>query len=181
MRGTLRWLVVLGLWCPLAHAAGAVNEHDQTQLEREDLGTATLFAPTSPTAQHLMHELLCQCPGCQPKRITIEDCACGYAARQREQVLAILAGHDLSTARGRTAAEQAVRDDQVDRYGRGVLAQPSSAMVWVFPLVATMGGLGVLILGGRRWRRSMSQVETASGLVDDSLEDRLDDELAAVD
>jgi len=170
------WLGIL-LLCGTATAATPL-EHRGTELEREDLGTAALFAPTSPTAQKLMHGLLCQCPGCQPKRITIEDCACGYAARQREEVLGVLAGFDLATERGREAAEKAVRADQTSRYGRGVLAQPSTSMVWVFPMLGTMGALGLIV--GLRRRRAPSPLPGITP-ADEELEERLDDELAAVD
>ncbi|MBL0217662.1 MAG: cytochrome c-type biogenesis protein CcmH [Myxococcales bacterium] len=165
----------------IAHADG---EHRSSDLEREDLGTAMQFQPTSPTAEHLMHGLLCQCPGCQPKRITIQDCACGYAAKQRQEVLAVLASHDLATASGRTAAEHAVTDDQVGRYGRQVLAQPSSATVWMFPLIATLGGLGLVFGGVSRWRRRRvvpGAAARVSTLDDELLAERLDDELALVD
>lgn len=163
-------------------AAQANAEHRSSDLEREDLGTAAKFRPDSPTAAHLMHGLLCQCPGCQPKRITIADCACGYAAKQREEVLAALAGHDLSTASGRAAAEAAVTDDQVERYGRQVLADPPTATVWVFPLLATLAGLAV-VLGVVRLRRRQSNALPASpkAPADERLDERLDDMLALVD
>ena len=182
MRCRCSWLVPLAFSCLSVQVASAKPEHRDSSLEREDLGTATLFQPTSTAAQHVMHGLLCQCPGCQPKRITIEDCACGYAARQREEVLAVLAAHDLSTARGRAAAERAAVDDQVDRYGLGVLAQPSTSIVWMFPLIATVGGFGILIVGGRRWRRR--SVHAPAPMIipeEDALTERLDDELAELD
>ena len=96
----------------LLFTSSAGLEHANFDLEREDLGTAASFRPTSATAERLMGQLLCQCPGCQPKHITIADCACGYAARQREEVLAIVAEYDLSTATGRDNAERAALADQ---------------------------------------------------------------------
>lgn len=172
----------LALALSSASATAAPNEHREASLEREDLGTAARFRPTSPTAEHLMHDLLCQCPGCQPKRITIEDCACGYAARQREEVLAVLAGHDLSSAQGRAAAERAVRADQVQRYGGGVLAQPGSSLVWVVPIACTIAALGFLLVR-RRARRPAPQPrpDAPPRPAEDDLDDRLDDELMAFD
>lgn len=172
----------LALALSSASVAAAPSEHREPSLEREDLGTATRFRPTSPTAKHLMHDLLCQCPGCQPKRITIEDCACGYAARQREEVLAVLAGHDLSSEQGRAAAERAVRADQVERYGGGVLAQPDSSLVWGVPIVATIAALGFLLVR-RRARRPQEEarLDAPPRHAADDLDDRLDDELMAID
>lgn len=174
--------IVLSLRGALALAAPAASEHREPGLEREDLGTASRFRPTSPTAEHLMHDLLCQCPGCQPKRITIEDCACGYAARQREEVLAVLAGYDLSSEQGRTAADRAVRADQIERYGGGVIAQPSSTLVWAIPIAAAIAALALLLVGRQRWRpRPVQTPAPARIAVDDALGERLDDELALVD
>lgn len=173
----LTWVLLIGV---AGVAAAAPNEHRDASLEREDLGTAALFRPTSPTAQHLMHDLLCQCPGCQPKRITIEDCACGYAARQREEVLAVLAGYDLATEDGRVAAERAVRADQVARYGGAVLADPGSSLVWAVPIAGALAALGLIFVALRRWRPPMRPA-IAPRPEDDDLDVRLDDELAAID
>ncbi|MCX5746266.1 MAG: cytochrome c-type biogenesis protein CcmH [Proteobacteria bacterium] len=166
---------------PLVAAAGdQVGEHRDFDLEREDRGTASLYPPTTPSATRVMDGLLCQCPGCQAKRITIRDCACGYAARQREEVLGVLAGFDLSTSSGRTAAEEAVFADQVRRYDRGVLARPPSVAVWLLPIVACVGGLGGL-LASRRRRRRTAPGDPPPSPEDARLADLLDDELAATD
>ena len=181
-RRCLAWLSLALL--PAKLASAAEEEHLREAEERSELGTAQRGAPTSPTARRLMHGLLCQCPGCQPKRITIEDCTCGYAAKQREEVLAVLALHDLSSAQGEAAAEQAVRADQVERYGRKVVAEPATPTVWMLPAVATLGGLGLVVAGGRRWRshRSPAVVALPSSLPEDeALAERLEDELADVD
>ncbi len=181
MRSLRPWLVALALATVPPHLAVASEEHGEAALERESLGTAALFAPTSATAHEVMQGLLCQCPGCQAKRITIRDCACGYAAQQREQVLAVLATQDLATPEGRAAAARAAFADQVTRYGGGVRAQPSSSMVWLLPMAAATGGLGLLIAGARRWRRRAAPATAATAPEDDVLADRLDDELALSD
>ena len=164
------------VWTVVLFTSSAGVEHTKFDLEREDLGTASSFRPTSPTAQRAMDQLLCQCPGCQPKHITIADCACGYAARQREEVLAVVAEYDVATATGRAQAERAALDDQARRYGRQVWSEPASATAWLLPVVACLGGLGFVYARGRR------APETAAIAIEDpELADRLDDELAELD
>jgi len=176
------WIVFISLTFLRLSNAAATGEHRDAMLEREDLGSSSLFQPTSPSAEHLMRQLLCQCPGCQPKRISIRDCACGYAARQREEVLVVLANHDLTSAPHREVAMQAVLADQVRRYGGQVLVDPTTPTVWFLPLVAIFGCLAALGAAGQRWSRpALAVAVTPMGAEDDCLAERLDDELARVD
>jgi len=185
MMATLARRALVGMCClfGVMSDASANAEHVDAALEREDLGTSLQFRPNSATADALMGQLLCQCPGCQPKRITIKDCACGYAARQRGEVLDVLAAHDLASEENREAAQRAVRADQLARYGQQVLVQPSTPTVWFVPLVAMLGCLGALALVGVRWSRAGASVRVRPELpvYDDHLIERLDDELARTD
>jgi cytochrome c-type biogenesis protein CcmH/NrfF len=172
--------LALALSAPVTAAAG-IEHADEAAADLHDspLGTAHLHRPTSPTAAHLMASLRCMCPGCLAQRVSILACKCDVAAQQREEVLAALAGRDLSTPERRQRAEAEVIAQAVARHGQLVLGTPGSSWAWAAPAAAAAAGL-VLVLGlGLRWvRRGRPAPVSDDGAVrDDALEARLDDEL----
>jgi cytochrome c-type biogenesis protein CcmF len=153
-------------------------------------GYAAMNRPSNDTSEKAMKELLCFC-GCA--RQSIFDCECKTAADLREQVNAMMASYDMSTPDGRSKAYDAVVGAFAKEYGEKVLATPKSNASWLFPTLAAIGGLGLLVAVGRRWvargqeataataaaaASSASAVPTAD---DDKYTDKLDDELAETD
>jgi cytochrome c-type biogenesis protein CcmF len=132
-------------------------------------------------ATRLMKDLVCLCGGCQ--RESLHDCKCGYAAKQREIVLSLLAGKDLSSSAGRSAAYDDVVAAFMQRYGGGhVLTEPRDQLSWIFPYVAIAGGLGLLLLVVARWkRRAAAEAPPPPPPVDDEYAEKLDDELREID
>jgi cytochrome c-type biogenesis protein CcmH/NrfF len=94
---------------------------------------------------------------------------------------------DLKTDAGRAAAYEAVLDFFVKTYGgEQVLATPRTKFSWLLPSLAVIGGLGLLVVAGRRWVGRGSDVATTSGAAaprteDAAYADKLDDELADTD
>ena len=143
-----------------------------------------------------MKELLCVC-SC--KRESIFDCKCQSAAQLRRQVMDFLGQvnekgdkvFDLKSEKGRDTAYEAVLQYFVKTYGgEQVLATPRTSFSWLFPSVAVIGGLGLLIVAGRRWiGRGSAVAATGAGAAgaaavvaeDDAYAEKLDDELAETD
>jgi cytochrome c-type biogenesis protein CcmF len=134
-------------------------------------------------AKDLMKDLVCLCGGCP--RESLYDCKCGYASREREIVLQLLAEKDLSTKQGRKAAYDEVVGVFMRRYGgEHVLGEPRNQLSWILPWVAVVGGLGLLFVMGTRWvRRGRAAVPAAPPPVapDDEYAEKLDDELRDID
>jgi hypothetical protein len=93
----------------------------------------------------------------------------------------------LTTSQGRDVAYESVLDFFVKTYGgEQVLSTPRTTFSWLLPSVAVIGGLGLLIVAGRRWvGRSSAVAATAGPAVvapeDDVYAEKLDDELADTD
>jgi len=69
-----------------------------------------------------------------------------------------------------------------------VLATPKSRFPWLLPVVAAVGGLGLLVFTGRRWVRkgredlaARRRVMAAAPAAEDQYVDKLDDELSETD
>jgi cytochrome c-type biogenesis protein CcmH/NrfF len=101
---------------------------------------------------------------------------------------------DLGSQVGRDTAYDAVLDFFVKTYGgEQVLSTPRTKFSWLLPSVAVIGGLGLLLVAGRRWVGRSAAVATttaapaaaavaATGLAEDeAYADKLDDELADTD
>jgi cytochrome c-type biogenesis protein CcmH/NrfF len=149
--------------------------------------------PTNDLEKRLMKEILCTCT-CA--RQDILSCECQTAADLRGQVLERLRAtdasgkpkFDLSTESGRDAAYAAVAASFVQEYGgEQVLATPSGKTTWLFPLIAAIGGLGLLVYAGRRWiARGQSAppppaAAATKSAEDEKYADKLDDELDDAD
>jgi cytochrome c-type biogenesis protein CcmF len=186
-----------------AHAAGAppAAEHVAAGMGMgaDATGYAAQNRPTNSTEERAMKELLCVC-GC-PRESTF-DCKCGSAAQLRRQIMDFLGQvddkgkpmFDLGSQVGRDTAYDAVLDFFVKTYGgEQVLSTPRTKFSWLLPSVAVIGGLGLLLVAGRRWVGRSAAVATttaapaaaavaATGLAEDeAYADKLDDELADTD
>jgi cytochrome c-type biogenesis protein CcmH/NrfF len=192
--------VVVGVTAGLAtqaHAQGAEPsggaEHVQSGggMGEDGTGWAAMYRPDSGTAEKAMKEVLCVC-GCP--RESIFDCKCQTAAKLREQVMEEInkvdsatgkKRFDLSTDEGRQNAYNFVLAGFVKEYGgEQVLNTPRSSFSWLFPTLAAIGGLTMLVVVGRRWiargkdaRRETTKVAMAA-VEDEKYADKLDDELA---
>jgi hypothetical protein len=184
---------LLGGMAGVAHAqapgpAGGGGEHEDEIVKArghaDDSGWAHRYRPDSPTAASLMKDLVCMCGGC--KRENLHDCKCGYAAMERKKVLALLAGHDLTTPGGRATARRAVIGAFIREYGgEQVLAAPRSSATWLLPYMAVAGGLVVIFFVGRGMVKKGSNapkpVAVAAGADADVYDEKLDDELRDTD
>ncbi|MEO8551834.1 MAG: cytochrome c-type biogenesis CcmF C-terminal domain-containing protein, partial [Kofleriaceae bacterium] len=146
-------------------------------------GFAAMNRPANDVEAKAMKEVLCPC-GCA--RQSIHDCDCQTAAQLRSKVQGILVGVDLSNDANRKAAYDQVLASFVKDYGQKVLATPKSDMSWLFPSVAAIGALGLLVAAARRWvtrgnKKAMPPVVAGAGALDDEYADKLDDELAETD
>jgi len=156
-------------------------------------GYAAMNRPTNGTEERAMKELLCVC-SC--KRESVFDCKCPTAAQLRRQVMDYLGGvnekgqplFDLTSENGRDVAYEAVLESFVKTYGgEQVLATPRTQVSWLLPSLAVIGGLGLLVVAGRRWvvrGAAIAATGTAAPVVsseDDAYADKLDDELADTD
>jgi cytochrome c-type biogenesis protein CcmF len=185
--------VTLGI-ASQAHAA-APAEHVQAGMGMgaDSTGYAAMNRPTNATQERVMKELLCVC-GCA--RESVFDCKCGTAAQLRQKVMEALADvdstgkpkYDLKTEAGRDVAYDAVLDGFVKTYGgEQVLATPRTKFSWLLPSLAVVGGLGLLVVAGRRWVHRGAEVAEAQATTranapeDEAYADKLDDELADTD
>jgi cytochrome c-type biogenesis protein CcmF len=187
--------VIAGL-AQQAHAAPPPTEHVQAGMGMGDAGTgyAAMNRPSNPTEERAMKELVCVCGGCQ--RENVFECKCPTAAQLRRQVMDFLGKVDvkgqplfnLTTSQGRDVAYESVLDFFVKTYGgEQVLSTPRTTFSWLLPSVAVIGGLGLLVVAGRRWvGRTTAVAATAAGPAvvapeDDVYAEKLDDELADTD
>jgi cytochrome c-type biogenesis protein CcmF len=191
-----------------AHAAGAPPPAEHVQAGMGMGADATGYAAQNRPApnsvdERAMKELLCVC-GC-PRESTF-DCKCGSAAQLRRQIMDFLGQvddkgkpmFDMSTPVGRDTAYDAVLDFFVKTYGgEQVLSTPRTKFSWLLPSVAVIGGLGLLLVAGRRWvGRGTAMPATAAApgsaaavaaaaatapVEDEAYADKLDDELADTD
>ena len=177
-----------------AHAAPPA-EHIEAGMGMgaDSVGYASMNRPKNATEERAMKELLCVC-GC--KRESFFDCKCATAAQLRQQVIELVEQvdasgkpiYDLASEHGRDVAYQAVLDFFVQQYkGEQVLATPRTQFSWLFPSVAVIGGLGLLVVAGRRFvgrgaaaaqGASTTAVAPAATTEDAAYADKLDDELA---
>ena len=187
---------MLGGLASQAHAASAPPaEHVQAGMGMgaDGTGYAAMNRPTNGTEERAMKELLCVC-GC--KRESVFDCKCPTGAQLRRQVMDYLGGvnekgqplFDLTSENGRDVAYEAVLESFVKTYGgEQVLATPRTKVSWLLPSLAVIGGLGLLVVAGRRWvgrGAAIAATGTAAPVVsseDDAYADKLDDELADTD
>jgi cytochrome c-type biogenesis protein CcmH/NrfF len=148
-------------------------------------GYAAMNRPANDTEARAMKEVACPC-GCA--RQSIHDCDCATAAQLRAKVQGLLAGVDLTSDDARKRAYDSVIAAFTADYGQKVLLTPKSDLTWLFPSLAAVGALGLLVVAGRRWvarggkHPAQPVAMTAAGAaLDDEYSDKLDDELAETD
>jgi cytochrome c-type biogenesis protein CcmF len=146
--------------------------------------TGTVVAPPrTPEENSLFHKIVCMCGTCG--RELLADCTCGVAKKMRDEVSALLAA-------GRT--QEQIIDTLVARFPtESPLAVPPDTgfnrMAWVFPYIALLAGAGALVITARRFTRRRGPAAAGAGatpgetpaLPSEEMEDRLDDELSALD
>jgi len=161
----------------------AQAEHDTGPGMGDGEGHAHKFRPRNDTEANIMKELICMCGGCQ--RETVFECKCGYAANEREKVQQRINGYNLTTVAGREQAKNEVIESFVKEYGNEqVLATPRNKAAWMVPVLAAVGGLGLLVFVARSWvlRGRQELIDNKPTVVEDeSYAEKLDDELANVD
>jgi cytochrome c-type biogenesis protein CcmF len=180
-RGAAALLLVIVLGA--AGTARATGQHEPVVGGSDDRGAAPAVA------QRLYHDLVCLCGGCA--RESLWDCPCGFAAQERERVLGLLAGKDLSTPEKEQVAYNLVVASFIDRWGgEQVLRVPPdnayNRLTWLMPYIALFGGGLIVLLAVRGWvRRGQKQaaaaratqdVATGRTAYDDALDEELDNE-----
>jgi len=170
---------------PPEHAPPAEHVQAGMGMGADSTGYAAMNRPSNDTEARAMKELLCVC-GC--KRESVFDCKCATAAQLRKQITDYLEQFDLASTQGRSQAYDAVLEFFVKTYGgEQVLATPRSQFSWLLPSLAVVGGLGLLVVAGRRWvGRGAAVAATDAGAAkivaeDETYADKLDDELADTD
>jgi cytochrome c-type biogenesis protein CcmF len=148
-------------------------------------------ANAPPIAKKLWSDLVCLCGGCQ--RESLAECRCAVAAQERERILGMLAGKDLSTP----AAEQAAYADVVAAYvarfgGNHVLHVPPDTafnrLAFIVPYASFAAAVIIILQVVRTWvRRGRARdgaptaapavAVAAAGPAPSKYEDQLDDEL----
>ena len=203
-RRTLLTLVLLA-WGASFALAGAAWAEDQPPADLKEAaqhvdspGASEEIAAAPAVAQRLFRDLVCLCGGC--KRETLDKCPCAYAKAERDKVMAMLAGKDISTDEKADKAYTEVRDALVAEYGgQQILTVPIdkgfNKLAWIVPWVVFALALTLVVVVGRRWvtrgrqatasARSRGAADAASArrpaLADEEREDRLDDELRDID
>ncbi len=158
-------------------------------------GSAEEIADSPEVAQRLFRDLVCLCGGC--KRETLDKCPCAYAKAERQKVLAMLAGKDISSEAAQDKAYVEIRDALIKEYGgQRILTVPLdkgfNRLAWIVPWAVFSLALTLVVVVGQRWvRRGRLASATAragggaavhaSGPADEEREDRLDDELRDID
>ena len=214
--GALAALLVAGslLFPNTAFAQGGGAEYQEASAHQVGVSAAHLHRPNSERllapyrgkvsdnemreivklSGKLMKDLVCLCGGCS--RETLLECRCGFAAGEREEILGLLATHDLSTAANRDLAYKDVVDSFVAKYesrragdGQRILMTPQNggfnSLSWAVPYTVLAGALAALFFAGRRWVGRGNQVIAAGGPKrseeDQKYADLLDDELRETD
>jgi len=136
----LAFLIVLASTGP-AHAldgGGAViDEH------AADPHAGATDAP--PIAHRLWRNLACLCGRCH--RMRLSTCTCADAARERDNVLSLLKGRDVSTPEQETAAYEAIIENYVSRFGKNVLVENSESPAFgATDWLIQVGAVGAFIL-----------------------------------
>jgi hypothetical protein len=189
-------LLVAGGLVALSTKAEAQAEHAGTGMGDTSIGWASMNRPNNDTEASAMKELHCPCGGCTRESLYI--CKCQTAATLRAWVIELINERDpsgkprfdLSKKGGREAAYNYALDEYEKQYGSQYIATPKSSASWLLPSLGVIGGLGLLLVVGRRFVGRKGDTTTvaattgaapAASPADDAYADKLDDELAATD
>jgi cytochrome c-type biogenesis protein CcmF len=148
-------------------------------------GVVTEGENAPPVAKRLWADLVCLCGGC--KRETFQACKCAYAKKERDKVLEMLAGKDLSSPEKEQAAYDEVIAAYRDRFGGDhVLNVPPDTafnrLAWVVPYAAFGAAVIFVAVLARSWVRRGRRARFAAapppaGTERTAYDDKLDDEL----
>jgi cytochrome c-type biogenesis protein CcmF len=155
-------------------------------------GPAPTMDNVSPVARRLFRDLVCLCGTCP--REAIGTCPCGYAAKERDTVLGLIAGRDVSTKDKEDAVYRDVVNTFIAKYGgQHVLSMPIdkgfNRLAWAVPYGALTLALLLLVIIANRWVKrgraapapgaslapSGAPGATPSALYDEKLDDELRD------
>lgn len=113
------------------------------------LGSLLLIAAGDDSARvsRLGHQMMCMC-GCNQILLECNHVGCAYSSRMRGE---------LEAAVNRSASDGGVLQWFIENYGTTVLAAPTKTgfnrVAWIMPYVALTGGLLLVGLIVRAWRR----------------------------
>jgi cytochrome c-type biogenesis protein CcmF len=132
-----------------------------------------------PTERALFTRLRCQCGGCP--RLPLSGCICGTAEAARVRIRNQLARGD---------SPELITANYVAEFGTGSLTVPPNEgglrLIYAVPIVASLGGLGIVFFAVRRWKRrdasaTGSRTAPASPAERDEYDAKLDEELKKLD
>jgi cytochrome c-type biogenesis protein CcmF len=140
---------------------------------------AIRLAPRTQLEKELQGEIICMCQGCGRKRIG--ECTCSLAAKMRAEVAQMV-------SQGRSREQ--IYEFYMAKYGsQEPLASPIdkgfNRLAWLFPYLIGASGAVVLGIAAFRWSRRDGKPDetafTASADDDQSMQQKLDDELRDLD
>jgi cytochrome c-type biogenesis protein CcmF len=148
-----------------------------------------------PIAQRIFDNIVCMCGDCT--RQSIGECKCTQAAAERQKILGMIQGKDVSTKEAADAVYNEVIQTYIARYGgEHVLMVPRNkgfnVVAWALPYAAIGGALVMVVFLGRNWINrkppgpppptgGASAGATPPPSEDPEYADKLDDELDDLD
>ena len=113
-----------------------------------------------PVAHRLFGELECTCGRC--RRMRLSKCPCGFASKEREEIMGMLRGKDLSTPEPEDAAYREILQAFVGRHGKkppasdrgGPQVDPFMMGFVIVVVAAGLGLFGYVIFTSKKSRRS---------------------------
>ena len=132
-----------------------------------------------PTERAIFGRLLCQCGGCP--RLPLTTCICAAAERERARIRDQLARGD---------SPEVIAANYVSEYGAAALTVPADKgalrLIYGVPIVASLGGLGVVLVAVRRWKRrgdtaAKNNPAPPASAPRDEYDAKLDEELKKLD
>ncbi len=128
---------------------------------------AEVESPKLRVAHRLWAELACLCGRCA--RLPLEQCKCSVAKEERQRILDLLAGRDLSTQKMQEAAYQDVKQLYLSRHAHqregaddDALAPTSNPLDWVVAAAILLILSALMVLVERLRRRSPQTLRTQS-------------------
>lgn len=163
-RGLTLLAAILALLPSTPVLATEVGATEPTALPSENAGVES---PRLRLAHRLWAELACLCGRCP--RVPLEQCKCSVAKEERQRILDLLAGRDLSTPKMQEAAYQDVKQLYLSRYAHqregaddATLAPPSNPLDWVVAVTILLILAVLMVLVERLRRRSPQTLRTRS-------------------
>jgi len=146
-------------------------------------GSSSLHAGTveihDPVERTLFGSLLCQCGGCP--RLPLTNCVCDTAHETRSQIRARLRAG---------VTPDVIMADYVSEHGSGSLSVPPNKgalrAIYLLPGLLGVGGLGLVFVVVKRWRKRSDAASSALPKLDpsakpDEYDAKLDEELKKLD